>query len=59
MNPVCRITGEGRAEFLRTWRPDFDQNTRDYERTGWDQSIRRVVSTFMLAIFVGFNSRAR
>ena len=25
VNPVCRITGEGRAEFLRTWGPDFDQ----------------------------------
>ena len=24
-NPVSRITGEGRAEFLRTWGPDFDQ----------------------------------
>ena len=25
MNPVSRITGEGRAEFLRTWGPGFDQ----------------------------------
>ena len=25
VNPVSRITGEGRAEFLRTWRPGFDQ----------------------------------
>ena len=25
MNPVSRISGEGRAEFLRTWGPDFDQ----------------------------------
>ena len=24
-NPVSRITGEGRVEFLRTWGPDFDQ----------------------------------
>ena len=23
--PVSRTTGEGRAEFLRTWRPGFDQ----------------------------------
>ena len=23
--PVSRITGEGRAEFLRTWGADFDQ----------------------------------
>ena len=25
VNPVSRITGEGRAEFSRTWGPDFDQ----------------------------------
>ena len=25
VNPVSRITGEGRAEFLRTWGPEFDQ----------------------------------
>ena len=25
VNPVSRITGEGRAEFLRTWGSDFDQ----------------------------------
>ena len=25
MNPVSRITVEGRAEFLRTWGPAFDQ----------------------------------
>ena len=25
VNPVSRITGEGRAEFLRTWGPGFDQ----------------------------------
>ena len=25
VNPVNRITGEGRAEFLWTWGPDFDQ----------------------------------
>ena len=24
-NPVSRITGEGRAEFLGTWGPGFDQ----------------------------------
>ena len=24
-NPVSRTTGEGRAEFFRTWGPDFDQ----------------------------------
>ena len=24
VNPVSRITGEGRAGFLRTWRPGFD-----------------------------------
>ena len=25
VNPVCRVKGEGRAEFSRTWGPDFDQ----------------------------------
>ena len=25
VNPVSRISGEGRAEFLTTWGPDFDQ----------------------------------
>ena len=25
MNPVSRITGEGKAEFLRTWGPGLDQ----------------------------------
>ena len=25
VDPVSRITGEGRAEFLRTWGPGFDQ----------------------------------
>ena len=25
VNPVSRITDEGRAEFLRTWGPGFDQ----------------------------------
>ena len=25
VNPAIRISGEGRAEFLRTWGPGFDQ----------------------------------
>ena len=25
VNPVSQITGEGRAEFSRTWGPGFDQ----------------------------------
>ena len=25
VNPVCRLTGEGRVEFLRTWGAGFDQ----------------------------------
>ena len=25
VNPVSRISGEGRAKFSRTWGPDFDQ----------------------------------
>ena len=28
VNPVSRITGEGRAECLRTWGPEFDQEER-------------------------------
>ena len=28
VNPVSRITGEGRAEFLRTWGPGFYQKGR-------------------------------
>ena len=25
VNPVSRMSGEGRAEILRAWGPDFDQ----------------------------------
>ena len=32
VNPVSRISGEGRAEFLRTWGPDFDQKGGGRER---------------------------
>ena len=30
MNPVSRITSEGRAEFLRTWGPGFDKEKGVY-----------------------------
>ena len=32
--PVSRITGEGRAEFWRTWGPDFDQKGAGLEGGG-------------------------
>ena len=32
--PVDRITGEGRAEFLRTWGPGFDQKRAGLEGGG-------------------------
>ena len=28
VNPLRRMTGEGRVEFLRTWGPGFDQKER-------------------------------
>ena len=34
VNTVSRITGEGRAEFLRTWGPGFDQNGAGGGRVG-------------------------
>ena len=35
VNPVSRKAGEGRAEFLRTWGPDFDQQVGGrWERRG-------------------------
>ena len=43
MNPVGRVSGEGRAEFSRTWRPKFGQKgTRAGGRGGghgWGSSI--------------------
>ena len=35
VNPVSRITGEGREEFIRTWGPDFDQNGAGGGGKGW------------------------
>ena len=32
--PVSRITGEGRAEFLRAWGPGFEQEGAAGERGG-------------------------
>ena len=41
MNPVSRITGEGRAEFLRTWGRMFDQEGAGGGGTGGaPQSVR-------------------
>ena len=43
VNPVSRITGEGRAELLRTWGPGFDQKGGGRGggggRDGWGSSI--------------------
>ena len=43
VNPVSRISGEGRAEFSTTWGPDFDQKGGGRgERgggDGWGRSI--------------------
>ena len=39
VNPVCRITGEGRAEFLRTWGPDFYQKGGEGGRDRWGSSV--------------------
>ena len=40
---VSRMTDEGRAEFLRTWGPDFDQKGggrgEGGGRDGWGRSI--------------------
>ena len=34
VNPVSRITGEGKAEFSRTWRPGFEQERAGGGETG-------------------------
>ena len=38
VNPVNRITGEGLAEFSRTWGPGFDQKGRGGGRGGGGQT---------------------
>ena len=46
VNLVSRISGEGRAEFLRTWGPDFDQKRAGLEggrgRVGQNNIIYRI-----------------
>ena len=44
-NPVSRITGEGRAEFLKTWRPGFDQEGAG-RGGGATQSVRGNYKSF-------------
>ena len=40
VTPVSRITGVGRAEFLRTWGPGFDQKGAGVGGGGgWGSSI--------------------
>ena len=47
VNPVRRITGEGRVEFVRTWEPDFDKNTGRGRGTGGAaQSMRGNYKSF-------------
>ena len=52
VNPVSRIAGERRAEFLRTWGPDFDQRGggRGGEGggDGWGSSICAWISIDLL-----------
>ena len=50
VNPVSRIAGEGRAEFLRTWGPDFDQEGARGETGGAAQFVR------VLLLFSHINS---
>ena len=41
-NPVSRVTGEGRAEFLRTWGSDFDKKGRRGRRgVSWYKKARK------------------
>ena len=40
VNPVSRISGEGRAEFLRTWGRDFDLEGGGGGTVGAAQSVR-------------------
>ena len=45
--PVNRITGEGRAEFLRAWGPGFEQEGAMAEGTGGaTQSVRGNCKSF-------------
>ena len=45
VNPVGRITGEGRAEFLRTWEPGFDQKGAGGGRRGRGGQLNLCVET--------------
>ena len=51
VNPVSRISGEGRAEFLRTWGPDFDQKGGGRgggsRGDGWGRSICAIYITYI------------
>ena len=42
VNPARRISGEGRAEFLRTWGPDFDQKGQRFG-VGWGVTAAALV----------------
>ena len=45
MNPVSRITGEGRAEFSRTWGSGFDQEGADGGGAGRAGQLNLCVET--------------
>ena len=40
VNPVSRITGQGRAELVRTWGPGFGKRERGGGTGGAAQSVR-------------------
>ena len=45
VNPVSRISGEGRAEFLRTWGPDFDQKGGGRAGGGENPLLKKAASS--------------
>ena len=61
VNPVRQIAGEGRAEGLRTWGPDFDQKgagggTREGgDEGGEDEGVYEMVNEKLLHVFSSGN----
>ena len=61
VNPVRQIAGEGRAEVLRTWGPDFDQKgagegTREGgDEGGEDEGVYEMVNEKLLHVFSSGN----
>ena len=46
VNPVSRISGEGRAEFLRTWGPNFDRKRGGRGGKGGRARVEQVAIIF-------------